>query len=137
MLKNIVKPICSLSFWNGDNDAEEEMALNGFPFYVYRQNYSPNIPIRRTQIPKSAFKEDRLSKDVIKKALRLPFRFDETEHFHTAMYIPTMSYASEKIIDGREYAANRGDMVIINYNQTHEMNGEGVYVNIMMKMEMI
>lgn len=103
MLKNIVKPICSLSFWNGDNDAEEEMALNGFPFYVYRQSYSPNIPIRRTQIPKSAFKEDRLSKDVIKKALRLPFRFDETEHFHTAMYIPTMSYASEKIIDGREY----------------------------------
>ena len=43
------------------------------------------------------------------------------------------------IIDGKEYPVRRGDLVIVNYNQTHSIvgNTEACYVNILMKPEYI
>ena len=42
-------------------------------------------------------------------------------------------------IDGRNYSAKSGDLVIINYNQTHRISGaeETTYVNILLKPEYI
>lgn len=108
--------LCKLNFWCGDNDDEEEIELKGFPFYVYRQNYDPRIPIRRTQSPKFIFKEDRLSIQNRHRALRLPIRFDENKSFQTAMYTPCSSYSDTVKINDKKYSylrtANDEDVLI-------------------------
>lgn len=49
----------------------------------------------------------------------------------------TMKGKYTHIIDGHEYIARHGEMVIINYNQTHELKGTGVYINILLKPQYI
>ncbi len=65
-----------------------------------------------------------------------PMTFKKHKHdFVEMVYVMRGKYTHT--IDGKEYIARHGDMVIINYNQTHEIKGEGVYVNILMKPEYI
>ncbi len=64
------------------------------------------------------------------------------ESVHTHQFVEMVYTAKGKcthIIDGIEYPVRHGDMVIINYNQTHEIKGEAdvEYVNILIKPEYI
>ena len=105
--QHIIKPICHVLLLSDDLDEDdenvEECGLKGFPFYVYRQYYSPHIPIKRTQKPKSSFREDRLTERTRRKALRLPLRFEENESIQIAMYTPTVAYSNTRVIGGREH----------------------------------
>lgn len=65
-----------------------------------------------------------------------------TEKVHTHEFVEMVYTRKGKcthIIDGEEYTVRHGDMVIINYNQTHEIKGDcqTQYINILIKPEFI
>ncbi len=67
---------------------------------------------------------------------------NSAEKVHTHEFVEIVYTRKGKcthIIDGEEYLVRHGDMVIINYNQTHEFMGdsETEYINILIKPEFI
>jgi AraC-like DNA-binding protein len=82
------------------------------------------------------FMEDSISVNILKKPVRKIF--PEHKHdFFEIVYI--LKGKSVQFIDGKEYHVRHGDVLIINYNQTHSaINSEDFsYVNILMKPEYI
>ncbi len=65
-----------------------------------------------------------------------PKSINKAPHTHEFVEIVYMLKGKcTHIIDGKEYFVRHGDMVIINYNQTHEIKGDSAasYINILIK----
>lgn len=63
-----------------------------------------------------------------------------TEHRHDFVeMVYQLRGSCIHVIDGKEYPVRHGDLVIINYHQTHSIlgNSGGIYVNVLMKPEYI
>lgn len=82
------------------------------------------------------FMQDSVSVDILKGPVRK--NFPEHKHDFVEM-VYVLKGKSVQFIDGREYHAHHGDVLVINYNQTHSAtNSEDFsYVNILMKPEYI
>lgn len=71
---------------------------------------------------------------------RSPYGIDESTHKHDFIeFVYMLKGECLHVIDGKEYRVNHGDMLVINYNQTHSIKGDKstAYVNILMKPEYI
>ena len=91
----IITPLKYLSTYQSPESRKD--ILRGYPFFVYRQDYDPYYPLKRTTVPKKPFTEDRLSKMARERALRLPVRFVESDKIQIAEHELSHVYAYEPI----------------------------------------
>ncbi len=71
---------------------------------------------------------------------RSPYGINEPEHKHDFIeFVYMLKGECLHIIDGKEYRVSHGDMLVINYNQTHSIKGNDniKYINILVKPEYI
>lgn len=57
------------------------------PFYCYQQEYNPNYPAKRVNVPKVPFKENQIPEHQRHKLVRLPLKFSECTEFKIDDYI--------------------------------------------------
>ena len=81
-----------------------------------------------------------ITDDVYSFAAQFADKSEFSEHrHHFVELVYMMKGKGIHIIDGKEYPVGRGDLVMVNYKQSHFFKAcsDGMYVNILMKLEYI
>jgi len=108
-----------------DEDDENHDFLSGY-MYIYEGSINSEWPLKRICTPISATKENEITVEVRKSAIRLPLKFKDSESIQIAEFVPCRIYAQNMVeINGYYFAklqTAEGEEAYFNMDKPQKMS---------------
>jgi hypothetical protein len=96
LIVNVYKSFSSNFFeTDDDSDDDDHTEFDSAPYYIYKQSYWVNELQKRLIEPKYPVKLHQLPKELRKKTLRLPIRFEDAKFLQIAEWYPSYGYSNK------------------------------------------